>query len=178
MTPQLRPGTSRWLSFIFFLSGAVALIYQVLWQRTFTLLFGSATPATAAVLAAFFTGLCVGNIVAQRLSLERYNPLKVYAGLEILIAIGAHVVLLVVILLNFFPALSLSGFSQPSLAFTAKFLVATVALLLPTAAMGATLPVLSEIASQRERALGVSAGWLYVVNTAGAAVGALSVPFV
>jgi len=178
MTPQLRPGTSRWLSFIFFLSGAVALIYQVLWQRLFTLMFGSATPATAAVLAAFFTGLCIGNIVAQRLSLERYNPLRVYAVLELLIAMGALVVFLVGILLNFFPAFLSQLVNKPALTFIAKLLVATVALLLPTAAMGATLPVLSEIASGRERALGVSAGWLYVVNTAGAAVGALSVPFV
>ena len=178
MTPQLRPSTSRWLSFIFFLSGAIALIYQVLWQRLFTLMFGSATPATAAVLAAFFAGLCVGNIVAQRLSLERYNPLRIYAGLEILIAMGAHLVSLAVILLNLFPAFSPNMVDQPALALAAKFLVAAVVLLLPTAAMGATLPILSEIASGREHALGVSAGWLYVVNTAGAAVGALSVPFV
>jgi len=45
------------LSVVFFCSGAIALVYEVIWQRQFALLFGSGAPATAIVLAAYFSGV-------------------------------------------------------------------------------------------------------------------------
>jgi len=49
------------LAGLIFLSGACALVYQVAWLREFRLIFGAATPATAAVLAVFMGGLGVGS---------------------------------------------------------------------------------------------------------------------
>ena len=51
-------------------------------------------------------------------------------------------------------------------------------LLLPTVAMGATLPMLIADAARRNGNVGVSTGTLYFVNTLGAATGALAVGFV
>ena len=46
---------------IFFASGCAALVYQVMWTRSFGLVFGSTTRAAAVVLAAFFLGMAGGN---------------------------------------------------------------------------------------------------------------------
>ena len=46
---------------LFYLSGLAALIYQVLWMKELSLLFGNSAQAAAATLAAFFTGIAAGN---------------------------------------------------------------------------------------------------------------------
>ena len=48
-----------WL--IFILSGASALIYEVIWMRQLTLVFGSTVFATSTVLTAFMAGLALGS---------------------------------------------------------------------------------------------------------------------
>jgi predicted membrane-bound spermidine synthase len=54
------------LPLLFFASGALALVYEVLWQRRFALVFGGGATAAAAVLAAYFAGLGVGSYVVGR----------------------------------------------------------------------------------------------------------------
>lgn len=51
-------------------------------------------------------------------------------------------------------------------------------LLVPTALMGMTLPLLTMAFDERKANIGVSTGTLYFVNTLGAATGAALVPFV
>ena len=54
------------LPVLFFVSGPLALVYEVLWQRRFALLFGGGATAAAAVLAAYFAGLGAGSHVFGR----------------------------------------------------------------------------------------------------------------
>ena len=77
------------LGALFFASGVVALLYEAAWQRQFTLLFGSAAPATAAVLAAYFAGLGLGSWLLGKWGAIWHQPLRVYAILELVIAGGA-----------------------------------------------------------------------------------------
>src|ERR1035438_9240020 len=49
------------LLFCFFLSGAAALIYQVLWIKALGLIFGHTAYALATVLAVFMGGLAAGS---------------------------------------------------------------------------------------------------------------------
>src|SRR5205807_2083009 len=58
-----------------------------------------------------------------------------------------------------------------------KTILAMLALFLPTFCMGGTVPLLSQAIAAERRRLGISAGGLYAANTFGAALGALSVPF-
>ena len=46
---------------LFFLSGAAALAYQVVWVRSLTLVFGGSHLAVTAVLAIFMGGLAIGG---------------------------------------------------------------------------------------------------------------------
>jgi len=80
------------LGAVFLLSGAVALIYEAAWQRQFTLLFGSAAPATAAVLAAYFAGLGIGSYLFGKWGARWRQPLRMYGILELIIAAGALLV--------------------------------------------------------------------------------------
>lgn len=151
---------------LFFFSGALALVYEVLWQRRFALVFGSAAPATAAVLGAYFGGLAVGSWLMTRREIRK--PLITYALLEGGVGFGA---MLVEQWLGLFETIGASSL-------WAKTALAFVALALPTICMGATLPALGAFIDDGRRELGRTAGLLYVLNTAGAAVGVLIVPFV
>jgi spermidine synthase len=84
--PASRSAASVLLGFLFLGSGAIALVYEVLWQRQFALLFGSGAPATAIVLAAYFAGLGLGSLVFGKWGTRWGTPLSLYAALEFAIA--------------------------------------------------------------------------------------------
>ena len=52
---------------LFFASGACGLVYQQLWTRQLSLVFGVTVYAVATVLAVFFGGLALGSFLAGRL---------------------------------------------------------------------------------------------------------------
>ena len=58
-----------------------------------------------------------------------------------------------------------------------KAILAFASIVVPTMAMGGTLPILAEWLDSGKKHPGVLVGWLYMVNAAGAAVGALAFPF-
>ena len=55
---------TRFLYFLFFLSGISGLIYQVVWVRVFGNVFGNTVYSTSLVIAVFMLGLGVGSFVA------------------------------------------------------------------------------------------------------------------
>ncbi len=152
-------------------SGAVALVYEVVWQRQFALVLGSAASATAAVLAAYFAGLGAGSLAMGKLAGRFRRPLRVYAALEALVGAGA---LLVSPILG---GLENSGVVNSAGGVVGKIHVVFAAVLLPTFCMGGTLPLLGNFVDAGRRRLGLTAGWLYVANTVGAGVGAVLMPF-
>jgi len=50
------------LLLMFFLSGAAGLIYEVVWTRWLTLVFGTTVYAYSIVLSAFMAGLALGSL--------------------------------------------------------------------------------------------------------------------
>ncbi len=175
--PATKPSIGP-VALLLFVSGAVALVYEIVWQRQFALLFGSAAPATAAVLAAYFAGLGTGSFVIGRWAKKWTRPLLAYALLEFSVGLGA---LLVTPLLSWFelayPWLFQALSGHPGLFVAVRIAVAFITLLIPTFCMGGTLPLLGQLVDQGRQQLGLTAGWLYVANTVGAGLGALAVPF-
>ena len=72
---------------LFFASGACGLVYQQLWTRQLSLVFGVTVYAVATVLAVFFGGLALGSFLAGRLVSRTARPLHWYGLVEM--AIGA-----------------------------------------------------------------------------------------
>src|SRR3954462_64726 len=73
--------------FLFLISGACGLIYEVLWCRHLGLLFGNTAHSLSAVLSAFMSGLALGSYVAGRVCHRIKRPLFVYGVLELLIGL-------------------------------------------------------------------------------------------
>ena len=162
---------------LFVLSGFAALIYQVMWMRSFGLVFGSTTRAAAIVLASFFFGMALGNWLGGRYASSRRGALLAYAIAEVAIAVGALLVLpWLELYRGFYPSLYQAGFGAGILA-AIQGLLAFVAMAPPCIAMGATLPLVSRAVVTRADHLGRRVGAAYALNTIGATAGALMAGF-
>lgn len=160
-----------------FLSGFSALIYQVLWMKQLGLLFGNTSHAAGATLAAFFAGLAVGSWFWGRRSTLSSRPLRIYAGLEVGIAITA--LLYFVVMKGYhvvYPELYQSVHSGTWLLLI-KFLLALALIFPPAFCMGGTIPVIGQHAIQNPLRFGTTSALLYGINTLGATLGALLAGF-
>ncbi len=167
------------LAGLVFLSGAASLVYEVLWLKELSLLFGSTAYAASTTLAVFFLGLAVGSAVFGRWSPRLRSPLRAYAWIELGIATSAalYFVLLDVYLQLYGPLYD--ALVDRPVAFNAfRVALATLVLLPPAALMGGTLPVLGQHLVRRPDELGRHGALLYAVNTIGAAAGAFLSGFV
>ncbi|MBN2054884.1 fused MFS/spermidine synthase, partial [bacterium] len=163
----------------FFLSGACGLIYEVVWVRMFTALFGSTTYAVSTVLAAFMAGLALGSYLYGRFVDGRRRILPVYAGLEVGIALtGAALPFIMHVLQPAMHALYRELHHDRPLLTIAQFLIGFLLMVIPTTLMGATLPVLSRYLVRQRRQVTRRTGLLYALNTLGAVAGTLAAGFV
>lgn len=161
-----------------FVSGAAALVYEVLWVRRFVSLFGATAPAASATLSALFLGLAAGSLLVGRRSARWRRPLRAYGILEVCIASGAMLVIPALGLYErVYPAIYNGSFNHPLVFVAVKTALATVALFVPAFLMGGTLPLLAHafVASREE--FGKTGSVIYAANTFGAVAGALAVPF-
>ena len=168
----------RILLLLFFCSGACGLIYQVLWLRLLSLIFGVTVYAASTVLAAFMAGLALGSALAGRIVARVGRPLLIFGVAEILIGLSA---LATPVAFDAASALyeRLYHLSPSSLAplTVARLVTGFAVLLLPTMLMGLTLPVLSASSLVKQSAFGSRVSALYAVNTAGAVTGAVVAGF-
>jgi spermidine synthase len=162
------------LSSILFLSGIGALIFETLWLRLSGLAFGNSVWAAALILSSFMAGLALGNAIAASSRIRRWRPLHLYALLEVLVALlGCTIVFGLPVLGELLrPMWQVLWNYQPAL-LGLRFIVSFLILLLPTTAMGLTLPVLIEDPMLRQTNFGCAIGFLYGSNTLGAVVGAV-----
>jgi spermidine synthase len=157
---------------LFFVSGATALVYQTIWARELHLVFGTSTFAIATVLAAFMAGLALGGAWMARMGDNAARPLRAYGFLEIGIGLYSFAFPLMVRLVGpIYLTVWQSLQPGPVLFGLIQFVLVGGLLLVPTALMGATLPLLARFATERLGSAGDRVGTLYAVNTAGAVFG-------
>ncbi len=164
----------------FVLSGAAGLIYQTVWTQQFALVFGTSELALATVLAAYMGGLALGAAAAGRWADRVRRPILVYAVLELGIGAAALLVPAMIGVSNRLQVALLSSeeLPQASAGSGAFYLLTSfLILLVPTALMGATLPLLARHAVRRESQIGERVGILYAANTGGAAAGTLAAAY-
>ncbi len=165
-----------WLLFValicFFFSGAAGLIYEVVWTRMLTQIFGNTTYAIATVLAAFMAGLAVGSYLFGRIADRGKNDFLLYGILEAGVGIYGFAVPWLFGLGQwiYVPLFRLND-AYPFLFNLLLFFLCLVLLVFPTLLMGATLPVLSRFFVSSFSHLGRRVGDLYATNTMGAVLG-------
>jgi spermidine synthase len=171
---------SPWaLYLIFFVSGCAGLVYEVMWTRSFGLVFGSTTRAASLVLATFFLGMALGNLAGARFARgSRSQALRSYAFVELAVAAMALLVLAwLAVYRQLYPALYQATFEQPALLTATQLGLAALALGPPCIGLGATLPLMSRAVVASEAHLGRRLGFVYAINTLGGVVGVLLAGF-
>ncbi|MBI5016356.1 MAG: fused MFS/spermidine synthase [Deltaproteobacteria bacterium] len=163
---------------LFFLSGASALVYEVAWVRSLSLVFGGSHLAVTTVLAVFMGGLALGSRLLGRRADEVERPLRLFGLLELGTGVFALVFLgLMKVYPEVYGALARLGEDSRVYLSVVRVLFAVAAMIVPTTLMGGTLPVLSRFVSVRSRTLGRQLSFLYGFNTLGAVAGVLAAGF-
>src|SRR4051812_48525548 len=174
--PLPLPPTQRFLPLLLLLfvgSGCAALIYEIVWFQLLQLVIGSSAVSVGVLLGTFMGGMCLGSLFLARVISAREHPLRVYAYLEL--GIGAFGLLL----LFGMPLLGGIYFHWGGGGITGILLrgvAASICLLPPTLAMGATLPAMSRWVESTPE--GVSwLGFFYGGNIGGGVIGCLLAGF-
>ena len=168
------------ITVVFIISGAAALIYQVLWMRHLSLFFGSDVFAAAITLSVFMGGLSIGSFASGAFGARVRGPLIIYGAIEILIAIFALFFRDILFgLEDTYRIIYRSSFeTDPFLYQGFRIVAATLTLLAPTLLMGATLPLIIRQFANRMNELGRRAGYFYAANTLGALIGTFLAGFI
>jgi spermidine synthase len=164
---------------LFFLSGIAGLIYQVLWLRRLSIIFGVTVYAASTVLAAFMAGLAIGSLLAGRVLRRRIPALQAFGIAEVLVGVtGLASPVLLEAASAIYLALHRAAPDSLELLTVARLVCSFAILVVPTAMMGMTLPLLSAALTSSTSSSGSSVSLLYAVNTAGAMIGTLVTGFV
>ena len=161
------------LGLAFFLSGAAALVYQVVWQRILTLHTGIGVVSVSLIVASFMAGLGIGSELGGLLSVRLRRPAALRAFALVEMGISAFALVSCRLYHDGFGNVAAGLYQTTAGSALAHF----AAFLLPTTLMGMSLPFLVR-ASVREtaeaaRVIGALYGW----NVLGAATGALVAPW-
>jgi spermidine synthase len=158
--------------FAFGLSGAAALIYEVVWTRKLATVMGSSTYALSTMLAAFMMGLALGGLIGGLLVPRLKQHLRVFAICELGIGLSA---LATIPLIQAATPLLLKVYflfhSSFQAFMTAQFGVVFCVILVPTTLMGTTFPLVIRHFATGRSETARRAGFLYAFNTFGAVIG-------
>ena len=155
-----------------FLSGALSLVYELIWIRDLGLVFGTTVVAMTSVLAVFFGGLALGNRLFGQMTGRLQNPIRIYALLELCIGIFAALFPFIGEAAAYVYKLLYPGIGNAIVIHTAlRIALFAAVLILPATLMGGTLPLLSQYCIRTYGTIGRLSGLLYSVNTFGAVTG-------
>ena len=160
-----------------FLSGFSTLIFEVIWIRILSLVFGTTISAVAIVVAVFIAGLGIGSIYFGKKVDKTNNHLKFFSFLQFGIGISS---LITLIIFCYLPIIYKSIYLTLNTEKISMFLIITLSIIImfiPTFLMGGILPALSKIFVKRREEIGKGVGLLYAVNALGSIMGAFLTGF-
>lgn len=156
---------------VFGLSGAAALIYEVVWSRLLQTIFGSTVYTASAIFATFLLGFSIGAFSLRKKAESSDRPLRFLALVEI--SIGIYGILIIFII----------KFMSKIYIFLPSFLIirlilSFIVLLPPTILFGAVWPFINKYYIKDIKRLGKGTGNLYSINSIGSALGAFASGFI
>jgi len=155
-----------------FMSGGAALMYEIVWFRSLSLIFGGSHLAVTTTVSVFMLGLAFGSWIAGKILLRFRNLLMLYGMLELGVALFAGVFY---VLMIFYPSfyVFMAKFALDSRLYLTfiRVLFAFIAMIVPTTFMGATIPILTSLLTKNVRSVGEKLSFLYGFNTFGAVAG-------
>ncbi|MBI3554384.1 MAG: hypothetical protein HY077_17950 [Elusimicrobia bacterium] len=159
-----------------FLSGFVALTYEIAWTRLLALVMGSSAYSFCEMLAGFIAGVSLGSWLVSTARARRCQPAlllglaELGAGISVLATLPAYG------RLTFCFMHLRSLFSHGGAAFYAfeagKFAFCFALMLVPTICLGASLPLAVRLIGPSRGGFGGGVGAVFAANTAGNVLGA------
>jgi tetratricopeptide (TPR) repeat protein/predicted membrane-bound spermidine synthase len=169
---------ARLLLIVLFFTSFSSLIYEVVWSRELSFIFGTSAYAISTVLTVFMAGLALGSLCGGRVIDQIKEKYKFLAIIEILIGLTCLATLqLLPILKN--PYLYIYNTLQGStfLLAIALFFLCIAVLIIPTFLIGVAFPTVVKLYFNEQRNIGKSVGTTYMFDTVGGAFGALLAGF-
>ncbi len=175
--PLVNPSRAVIIYSAVFLSGFVALAYEIAWIRLLALVLGSSTYSFSLMLAAFIAGIALGSYLISRRILPHVGSYVLFGIAELGIGVSIIATLPLYERLPYlFLRLSDIVNRTPETFYfyeTGKFLFCFLLMLLPTTFLGMTLPLASRIVTQTITQLGRKVGLVFSLNTLGNVLGAV-----
>lgn len=155
------------------LSGAAAMLYEVSWTRTLSMILGTTTYAFSTMVATFLLGIALGSALYGLIPKD-WSRSRVFTWLQLLTALA---VLCTIPLFEKLPVFylrlhSLWAFTWLNVQFV-RFVLAASIMLIPTIAMGALFPVMGALLIDETDQVGQGLGKAYGMNTIGAVSGTI-----
>jgi spermidine synthase len=166
---------SRTALWVFGVSGAVSLAYEVVWARVLSMFFDASTYGFTAMLTMVLLGIGLGSWLISPVIARNWNWALVLAGIEA--GVGVLGLLAVPLLVRLIPIgewLGLYHDPGPLGQFGVKFMAFAAFLIVfpPMLLLGASFPVAARVVGT-EGAIGRKVGGVYAVNVFGGIIGAL-----
>jgi spermidine synthase len=162
----------------FFVSGFVALGLEVAWNRFFGTYFGSSIYSYAVILALYLVGIVAGSELSTVLLRRGRDPVQVFATALLLLVVDLA---LTIPLMDGILYAHLAVYDLVGVGFGAYQLATVAAALLvvlpPTVLFGISFPAVAAAAGGKDDEVGSTLGRVYLVNTAGTAVGVIVTSF-
>ena len=158
------------LLLVFGLSGATALIYEVVWSRLLQTIFGSTLYSTSTIFAAFLLGFSLGAFLLRNLADTTTKPLRHLALIEL--SIGLYGLSIA----RIFHAVNSIYMQLPSNALI-TLLLSFAVLLPPTILFGAIWPFVNSLYIREPGTVGTRTASLYSISSLGSALGAFASGF-
>ena len=162
-----------WLPLVIaFISGLTSLGYQVTWTRLLASGTGGLTYVFTVILALFLIGIAVGAALFSVIRPRIKDPVRLLALSQIAVAVLSVAGLILVI-----SQPRIVDPSRPLFSIGVLFGAAVLTVLPVTIVLGLSFPTASELLRDDRGTAGSESGLLLGVNTAGAILGSLVIPF-
>ncbi len=157
-------------------SGATAMVYEVAWTRTLSIIFGSSVYGVSIMLSTFLSGISAGSALASFRIRRRKKPATLATPAWLLAgsAVGAFVSLMIARSLPFLFINLYRSFPEQDLAlFLTQFVVSALLMLPATLCLGAMIPMAMDVCASPKADIGRQVSWLYSSNLLGSTAGTL-----
>lgn len=160
------------------ISGAAAMIYEVCWTRTLSMIIGGSTYAFTVMLATFLSGIFLGSFLCAKFVDRIKHPYLAFGVLQILVAVGCLASLSMSRFLPEWNLLLNDRFPNALFSVWIRFLLAESVLLPLTLFLGALFPVVIKCTASNVKHIANDVGTVYSANTLGAIIGSVLAGFV
>jgi len=162
-----------------FITAFSSLVYELVWSRELSYIFGSTAISASSVLAVFMGGLAFGSLYAGKILESCRRPYRLLCYLQFAIGLSCILTLFVIKWVYGYQSYLFDLVSADA-TFGVKvvlFLVTSFVLIVPTFLIGVAFPCIVQLFHANQESVGQSVSRCYWIDTLGASAGMLLAAF-